>query len=167
LLSDCHSQTPEHSYGASTSVTSPSDSQQQQPASFLGSSAAGHMLKSVANSSAVTLARGGAAAAAAAGVSGALSFLPNLLQDMVEPSRNFAYINLKVRSLLLSAAGGLRFRAGPIGPKECSALLGFVGFVFLIICVPYSLSALFSVFSCRTTPFRRWLRSLPTPRFWL
>ena len=98
------SQTPENGYAA-PSVTSPSDPQ-QQPASFLGSSAAGHMLKTVANSSAVTLARGGAAAAAAAGVSGALSFLPNLLQDMVEPSRNFAYINLKVRwglSLLLAA----------------------------------------------------------------
>jgi len=100
------SQTPENGYAA-PSVTSPSDPQQQQPASFLGSSAAGHMLKTVANSSAVTLARGGAAAAAAAGVSGALSFLPNLLQDMVEPSRNFAYINLKVRwglSLLLAAS---------------------------------------------------------------
>lgn len=43
----------------------------------------------------MSLARGGAAAAAAAGMSGALSFLPNLLQDMVEPSRHTAHINLK------------------------------------------------------------------------
>jgi len=48
------------------------------------------------------MAKGGAKAAAAAGVSGALSFLPNLLQDMVEPSRNFAYINLKVTPGALS-----------------------------------------------------------------
>jgi hypothetical protein len=66
------------------------------------------MLASVANSSAVALARGSAAAAAAAGVSvsGALSFLPHLVQDMVEPARNFAHVSLKDNDIPLVSGFG-------------------------------------------------------------
>jgi len=78
------------------------------PSSFLGStsSAAGAMLASVANSSAVALARGSAVAAAAAGVSGALSFLPHLVQDLVEPARHFAHVALKDNAIPLVSAFG-------------------------------------------------------------
>jgi hypothetical protein len=63
--------------------------------STAAAAAASALVTRVANSSAITLARGGAAAAAAAGVSGALSFLPTRIYDVIEPSRNFSYINLK------------------------------------------------------------------------
>jgi hypothetical protein len=93
------------SNGASVASTNSSSS---TTSSFLGStsSAAGQMLASVANSSAVALARGSAAAAAAAGVSGALSFLPHLVQDMVEPARNFAHVSLKDNDIPLIRSGG-------------------------------------------------------------